>query len=156
MTEASGVDKDPALLGIGEVAAATGLRPSALRYYEDVGLISPAARIGGQRHYDPSVLRRLAVTALCQEAGFTVSDIRLLLGSGRRAHARWQKLAERKLEEVKVHIERANATKRLLEQVLACGCGDPGGCELTHDAAARRLLQIQSRAPATPEQRRGT
>lgn len=131
------------LLSIGEVSTATGLRPSALRFYEEVGLISPSARIAGRRHYDRSVLRRLAIVALCQEAEFTVAEIARLLGTKRRSRERWRNFAEGKLEEVKAHIDRANATKRLLEQVLACGCGDPSSCEMVKEAAGRRLLQIQ-------------
>jgi MerR family redox-sensitive transcriptional activator SoxR len=130
------------LLSIGEISAATGLRPSALRYYEEVGLITPSARIAGRRHYHRAVLRRLAIVALCQEAEFTVAEIAQLLRQDRRSRERWRTFTERKLVEVKDHIQRANATKRLLEQVLACGCGDPAGCEMVQEAAGRRLLQI--------------
>lgn len=129
-------------LSIGDVSSATGLRPSALRYYEDVGLIRPSSRSAGRRRYDPAVLRRLAVIALCQEAEFTIAEIRELL-SGRRSRATWRRFTEGKLEEVKAHIEHARATKDLLERVLACGCGDPAECEMVRDAAGRRLLQLE-------------
>jgi DNA-binding transcriptional MerR regulator len=132
------------LLSIGEVSAAAGLRPSALRYYEEVGLIQPSARIGGRRHYRPTILRRLAIIALCQEAGFTVSEIAQFLGSGSRGRARWRGLAERKLEELSANIERANTAKRLLEQALACGCGNPATCGLVREAFASRLHQIEA------------
>lgn len=132
------------LLSIGEVSDATGLRPSALRYYEEVGLIKPSARVAGRRHYDPSVLRRLAIIALCQEAEFTVREIRELLSASRRSRATWRRFAQGKLEEVKAHIQRAHATKDLLERVLACGCGDPADCDMVRGAAGRRLLQIQT------------
>ena len=134
----------PKLLSIGDVSSATGLRPSALRYYEEAGLITPSARVSGRRRYDPSVLRRLAVIALCQEAGFTVAEIRELLSASRRSHATWRRFAQRKLEEVKSHIERAHATKDLLERVLACGCGDPAKCDMVRGAARRRLLQLET------------
>ena len=132
-------------LSISDVSARSGVRPSALRYYEDEGLISSSARIGGRRHYDPSVLRRLAIIALCQEVGFTVAELRQLLGSGRGAKRRWRVLAERKLEEIDAHIEKARATRELLTKVLECGCGDPAACEMTTGAAERRLLSIESR-----------
>ena len=67
-------------LSIGDVAAASGLRPSALRYYEEAGLISPPGRRGGRRIYRPDVLSRLALVALAQEVGFTVREIATLLG----------------------------------------------------------------------------
>lgn len=53
-------------LSVGDVAAASGLRPSALRYYEEAGLIMPLDRRGGRRLYRPDVLSRLALVALAQ------------------------------------------------------------------------------------------
>ena len=129
-------------LSISEVAAATGIRPSALRYYEDVGLISSATRIAGRRHYAPSVLRRLAIVALCQEVGFTIREIRHLFGSGADATVTWRDLVETKLTELDARIERAQTTRKLLQDVLACGCGDPGACEMVTAAGERRLYQI--------------
>lgn len=131
---------DADLLSIGEVAERTGLRPSALRYYEDVGLLAPAARIGGRRHYDPAVLRRLAVVALCQDTGFTIGEIRDFLSHGRRgARQRWRRVAERKLGEMDARIEQARATRRLLEDALRCECDDPGTCDLVARAVGRRV-----------------
>ena len=128
-------------MSIGEVAAATGLRPSTLRYYEEEGLITPAGRVGGRRQYDPAVLSRLAIIALCQEVGFSVAELRSVLGVRRGARARWTRIAERKLEELDRHIERAHATRRLLRAAIDCGCGDPGSCHLVTAAAARRFQE---------------
>lgn len=132
------------LLSIGAVSDASRLRPSALRFYEDQGLIAPSRRIGGRRHYDPSILRRLAIIAHCQEVGFTISEIAGLLGGNRR-RARWQKLAQAKLDELDAHIERAQAARRVLALALECGCGDPASCELVTESAARRLMQLERR-----------
>ncbi len=110
------------MLSIGEVARRTGLRPSALRYYEEVGLISPAGRVSGRRHYDRSVLDRLAVISCAQEAGFTIAEVRDLLAGEGGGPGRWRALAERKLQEVDALIERAQATRRLLEESLRCDC----------------------------------
>ena len=145
--------REPRWLSIGEVAAETGLRPSTLRYYEDEGLIRPTARVGGRRHYDPSVVSRLAIIALCQEVGFSVAELHSVLGVRRGARTRWQKIAERKLEELDRHIERAEATRRLLRAAIDCGCGDPGSCHLVTDAAARRRDDALSRDGA-PRSRR--
>ena len=135
------------LLSIGQVAEATGLRPSALRYYEDAGLIEPAGRIGGRRHYEPGILRRLAIVALCQEVGFGIAEIADLLGHGEDAADRWREIAERKLTELDAHIERAQATRRVLQTALACGCGDPASCDMVSDAGHRRLLTLTRRPP---------
>lgn len=126
------------LLSIGAVADASGVRHSALRYYEEKGLIAPAARRNGRRVYEPSVLRRLAFIAHCQTVGFTIEEIAVLLGGSRR-RARWRSVAERKLSELDAHIERARRARAILAEALACGCGDPASCELV---TGRHLLQI--------------
>ena len=110
------------MLSIGEVAKWTGLRPSALRYYEEVGLISPADRVSGRRHYQPSVLDRLAVIACAQQAGFTIAEVGQLLAGEDEPSARWRALAEQKLREVDTIIEKAQATRRVLEESLRCNC----------------------------------
>lgn len=110
------------MISIGEVASVSGLRPSALRYYEEEGLISPVARVSGRRHYDPSVLNRLRVIACAQDAGFTISEVRELLGRDNPDASSWRALAERKLREVEAVIERAQATRQLLEESLDCNC----------------------------------
>ncbi len=110
------------MLSIGEVARRSGLRPSALRYYEEAGLLSPAARVSGRRHYDASVLDRLRVIACAQEAGFTIAEVRQLLSGEDKPSVRWRSLAERKLREVDALIEKAQATRRLLEESLRCDC----------------------------------
>ena len=56
-------------LRIGELAAQVSLRPAALRYYEQIGLIPPPERIGGQRAYPPSTVRRIALIRMAQQAG---------------------------------------------------------------------------------------
>ena len=124
---------------ISAVAREAGLRPSAIRYYEDVGLLPKPRRVGGQRRYDPDVLDRLAVIHLAREAGFTLKEIRTLLhGFSRRTAAgtRWRKLAAQKLPEVEATIARARAMKRMLESLIECECGDLDAC----GRAARSLL----------------
>lgn len=110
---------------IGEVADRAGIRTSALRYYESVGLIAPPSRISGQRRYDEDVLQNLSVIHVAQQAGFTVAEIKVLLfgfEDGVTPSARWRTLAEQKITEVDALIARANAMKHLLEDGLNCGC----------------------------------
>lgn len=114
---------------IGEVAQEAGIRPSALRYYESVGVLPKPERRNGRRRYDGEVLRevldRLAVVSIAQQAGFTVAEIRMLL-HGFSADAppseRWRILAREKLTEVEALIERAQGMKRVLERGLGCEC----------------------------------
>jgi MerR family redox-sensitive transcriptional activator SoxR len=112
-------------LTIGEVARRAGIRTSAIRYYESVGLLPAPPRVSGRRRYDPSVVQRLAVLRLAQEAGFTVAEIQILF-NGFAADTppaeRWEALARRKLEEVDVLIQRALRMRQVLESGLRCGC----------------------------------
>ena len=120
-------------LTVGEVARRAGMRTSAIRYYEGVGVLPPARRVGGRRRYDEAVLARLAVVRLAQEVGFTIAEVRDLVAGfeeGGVAPARWRGLARRKLVEVDALIARAEGIKRLLEASLACGCVTLDACEL--------------------------
>jgi DNA-binding transcriptional MerR regulator len=125
-------------LSISDVAAASGLRPSALRYYEEAGLITPAGRRGGRRIYRPDVLSRLALAALAQEVGFTVPEIAALLGGHANNKERWREMAERKLGEIDLQMERLQAMKRLLRAAAACECSGVDACEVIEAAAERR------------------
>jgi DNA-binding transcriptional MerR regulator len=125
-------------LSISDVAAASGLRPSALRYYEEAGLLSPAGRRGGRRIYRPDVVSRLALVALAQDVGFTVREIAALLGGHANDKERWREMAERKLGEIDLQMERLQAMKRLLRTAAACECSGVDACEVIEAAAERR------------------
>lgn len=118
-------------LTIGDVARRTGLRTSALRYYEAAGLLQPVRRAKGRRVYDASVFESVALIRLAQDAGFTVSEVRRLLSGFERAtpaSTRWRSLAERKLDEVNARIQRAEEMRELLERLLQCRCEGLGDC----------------------------
>ena len=113
-------------LTIGEVARRAGVRTSALRYYESVGLLPAPARVhGGHRRYDESVLDLLSVLRMAQQAGFTIAEMHLLVAgfsSETPASKRWQLLAQKKLQEVEAVIAHAQQTRQILERLLQCGC----------------------------------
>src|SRR5215212_3605007 len=116
-------------MSIGEVARSAGVRPSALRYYEGVGLLPPPERENGRRRYNSEVLRevldRLAVVRVAQQAGFTISEIMTLLDGFSEdipLSERWRLLAREKLPEVEALVERALGMKDLLEGGLRCEC----------------------------------
>lgn len=118
-------------LSIGVVARRSGLRVSAIRYYESAGLIEAPRRVSGRRVYDANVFESIALIHLAQEAGFTVAEIRQLLSGFDRAtpaSARWQALARRKLADVVERIEQAQRMKHLLECLLRCRCETLGQC----------------------------
>jgi MerR family redox-sensitive transcriptional activator SoxR len=114
-----------AVLTIGKVATRAGLRASAIRYYEEEGLVPTADRKGGKRVYDESVLDRLALIELAKSAGFTIRETRELLavfGRRRTAAASWNKLAQAKLAELDEQIARASKMKALLSMLIRCEC----------------------------------
>lgn len=114
------------LLTISEVARQVGLKPSAIRYYEQLGLLPPAVRISRQRRYDPTVLYRLAVVQRARQAGFTLEQIRTLFfgfQDGTRADRRWQKLADEKLAELDEIADQIKSMQMLLKDMKAkCHC----------------------------------
>ena len=66
-------------LAIGEVARRAGIRTSALRYYDSIGLMPAPKRVSGRRRYDESTVQMLKVIQLAQQAGFTVAEIQTLI-----------------------------------------------------------------------------
>jgi len=110
-------------LTISEVARQVGLQASAIRYYEQVGILVPAQRIGGQRRYDTTVLYRLAVIQRARQTGFTLDEIRELFFGFRdaaTASQRWQKLSERKLAELGELMGQIKTMRQLLLKMMAC------------------------------------
>ncbi|MEU6215740.1 MerR family transcriptional regulator [Streptomyces sp. JL4002] len=119
-------------LGIGELARRVGMRPSALRYYESVGLLPPAERAAGRRVYPVAVVRRIALIRMAQRAGFTLAEIRRLLeaDTGRGATRQWRALAERKLPELDLFIRQTQMLRDAVADCLACGCMNFDTCGL--------------------------
>lgn len=112
-------------LAIGEVARRAGIRPSALRFYESIGLMPAPRRVNGRRRYDQSTVQMLRVVQLAQQAGFTVAEIQTLLhgfAPETPPAARWQPLAQQKIAELDALIVRAQQMKHILANGLNCGC----------------------------------
>ncbi len=119
---------------IGEVAERAGVRVSLLRYYEDIGLLPAATRVSGQRRYDVTVLRRLAVIDVAQRAGLTLEEIRELLEHGSDPMSeRLREVAQRRLPEIDALIERARRVRKWLEKATECGCESVDECALFDD-----------------------
>ena len=118
-------------LSIGEVARRASLRPSAIRYYEKLGLLAPPHRSGGQRRYSLDALDRVLLIRFAGEMGFSLPEIKLFL-NGLRDNApvgtRWKKLAARKLSEVEAGMARGRRLKALLQGLLRCRCASLKQC----------------------------
>ena len=135
-------------LRIGEVARRTGLRPSAIRYYEECKLIAPNGRSGGSRRYDDRAVERLALIAFAKEAGFTLAEIRRLLTGfreGTPASERWQTLVRGKLIELDRAAERIETMRSILKRAIRCGCLDLDECSRRIAAAGgQAILPVES------------
>ena len=110
-------------LTISEVARQVGLQPSAIRYYEQIGILLPAQRISGQRRYDATALHRLAVIQRARQTGFSLEEIREIFFGFREAtpaSQRWLKLSRRKLAELEALMAQIKTMRRLLQKMMDC------------------------------------
>ena len=117
-----------ASLTIGQVARRTGVAATALRYYEQIGLITAPARLGGQRRYDDSVLTRLEVIGLCKSAGFALEEIQLLFADDAPGRPASRALAEAKLAEINAQMESLARAREVIEWGMRCTCPSIDAC----------------------------
>jgi DNA-binding transcriptional MerR regulator len=118
------------VLSIGELADRAGVAPSAIRYYEDLGLVAAAERVGGKRRFDPAAVDRLRVVAAAREAGFQLSEIGLLLEQDGADGRQRRELIEEKLRDVRGRIRRLQRVAAALEQAAECGCSSLEHCPI--------------------------
>jgi MerR family transcriptional regulator, redox-sensitive transcriptional activator SoxR len=141
-------------LTISEVAVQVDLQPSALRYYERIGLLPPAERISGQRRYDRTVLYRLAVIQRARQIGFTLDEIRGLFFGFRTvtpASARWQRLSMKKLAELDALAAGIKTMQDLLRKLTKnCRCDTLEQC----GAAIFRRSRTEAPTRSLPTNRR--
>jgi MerR family redox-sensitive transcriptional activator SoxR len=138
----------PGTLTIGEVAAATQLSTSAIRYYESRGLIAPCGRVSGHRRFEPSVVRRLWLINICTQAGFSLAECLTLLTDREGSREESRRLGSRKLAEIDEHIEQLSAARRLIEVGMACTCPTLEDCSCSADI--ENALPAPLRCPPPP------
>lgn len=111
---------------IGQVAERTGLAASAIRYYEQRGLIPRVPRVAGRRRFEEEDLAPLLVVQLAIDAGFTLSETRQLVRDFGRD--RWRRLAEKKRTEIRATAARLETMDELLSELLHCECPSIAVC----------------------------
>ena len=121
------------LLTIGQLARRTNRRASAIRYYEEVGLLAAPERVSGQRRYPEDAVRTLAVIDTAQRAGLTLSEIKPLLEGDSVEELR--RIAERRIPEIDALLERANVVRGWLEAAARCECPSLDDCCLFDEPA---------------------
>jgi MerR family transcriptional regulator, redox-sensitive transcriptional activator SoxR len=128
-------------MAISDVARVFGLRTSAIRYYEQIGILPPPMRKNGQRRYDNNTLFRLAVVQRARETGFTLEEIRELFFGfppGTPPPKRWHKLSQRKIAELWERMKRLELMETLLKRVENCRCD-------ALDECGEKILRQKSR-----------
>ena len=116
---------------VGELAKQAGLRPSAVRYYERLGLMPAPPRRSGRRDYGPDAIANLAVVQFARECGFTLAQTKQLIrgfSPSTAASARWRALAESKLTELDVLAAKLQTMRALLQRISRCQCGTLAQC----------------------------
>ena len=132
------------LLTIGEVSKRSGVASSALRFYEQRGLIASERRDGGQRRYARHVLRRVAFIVFAQRVGLSLDEIRAELAklpSNRvPERADWGKLSGAWSKRIDAKIGELQRLKAGLTECIGCGCLSLDRCRLANpgDRAGRR------------------
>jgi MerR family transcriptional regulator, copper efflux regulator len=132
---------DAELFPIDEVARRLGIRASAIRYYEERGLVLPLSRQSGRRWYGPSEIRRLAIILYWQEyALMSLDEIgEILAGSG--AIRGWAEIVQSRIGVLGEQIERMEAARAFLVHVASYHDASPEGCPHFEDDISQRHAQ---------------
>ena len=132
------------VLTIGEVAKRSGTATSALRFYEEQGLIHSERNSSGHRRYPRAVLRRVAFIVFAQRIGLSLDEIRGELAQLPRSRAPergdWAKLSARWKARIDERIAELQRLQSTLAECIGCGCLSLDRCQLANpgDRAARR------------------
>jgi MerR family transcriptional regulator, copper efflux regulator len=119
---------DGELVPIDEVARRLGLRSSAIRYYEERGLVRPAWRGAGRRWYGPSEIRRLAIILYWQEyALMSLDEIGEIL-AGSASTRGWAEVVQSRIDVLGEQITRMEAAREFLAHIASHHDSSPDGC----------------------------
>lgn len=127
------------LLTIGELAHRTGVATSALRYWEELGLLPAPERVAGQRRYPPSAVSLVGEILIFRDVGFTLRELKTLMDLRTSAAEGWRELHERKLAELDRRIAQAQAARTAIAHGLACPREDVHDCPNFRRGVAARL-----------------
>ena len=130
-------------LAIGEVSERSGLAVSAIRFYEDKGLISSTRTPGGQRRFRRDVLRRLAFIQAAQRVGLTLDEIGAAMATlpadTGPTGQEWKELSASWRPLLDDRIALLMSLRDQLDHCIGCGCLSLERCKLSNpgDRAAR-------------------
>jgi DNA-binding transcriptional MerR regulator len=141
-----------ALIPIGEAADRLGLRPSALRYYDERGLVSPSQRVSGRRMYGADELRRLAFIKVAQRLGLPLSTAAAVLDA---PGPYWRQTVRQQIVELDQVIAQAQAAQMFLTHALHCPSDHPARECATMIATLDRLVDGTTVEQLVAEHQRG-
>jgi len=122
------------LLTIGDLAARTGLSVSAIRFYEEKGLVEPLRTSGNQRRFLRSDIRRLSFILIAQKLGLSLGEITQALAglpSGRTPTAKdWTRISRSIRKTIDARIAELQKTRDNLDGCIGCGCLSLKKCAL--------------------------
>jgi MerR family transcriptional regulator, redox-sensitive transcriptional activator SoxR len=126
------------LLTVGQASDRSGFAPSALRYYERMGLVAATRTRGGQRRYERNVLRRLAFIRAARNVGLSLEEVQealLTLPSGRAPNrGDWARLSRGWRGRLDEQIRALTALRDGLDSCIGCGCLSLRTCSIQNPA----------------------
>jgi DNA-binding transcriptional MerR regulator len=134
------------LITIGELSRRTNVAVSALRYYEELGLLSPHDRVSGRRRYTADAVDVVGRIRFLCDLRFTLAEI------GSMGQADWKETVRRKAAELDDLLAKATAARAALDHALRCPHGDVGDCPtfwevVRRHQAGRPLAAAHGHAP---------
>ncbi|MBB3308661.1 DNA-binding transcriptional MerR regulator [Rhizobium sp. BK196] len=135
-------------LDIGEVSARSGIKPSALRYYEEIGLITSVFRHGLRRQFPPEVLLQLKLIAMGKTAGFSLEEISGMFGKT-GAPDLPRAVLHQKADEIDRQIRELTALSDTLRHVAECSAPSHMECP-----TFRRLVEVAGKRAGAGKGRR--
>ncbi len=134
MPEAPSAPALHTLLTIGEMSQRTGVPISALRYYEQLGLIASRRTAGNQRRYPRHMLRRVSLISVAKNLGIPLADLQEAFSSvpleTRPTHEDWQRASRRWKKVLEERRHRLESLERELTGCIGCGCLSMKACAL--------------------------
>lgn len=113
------------LVPIGEIAAETGATVSAIRYYEELGLVEAELRVGGKRRFHPDTIGRVSFVRRAQQTGFSLDEIRLILDDEAGG---WIDLVDDKIANLRQRRDELDWMLSMLAEIRDCGCDAVASC----------------------------
>jgi DNA-binding transcriptional MerR regulator len=114
-----------ALLSIGELSSRTGVPTTTLRYYDELGLVRPAAREAGRRRYAESAVRDVGVIVFFREIGFSLAEIERFIAGERQSR---REMIDQKLAELAEQQHRIEVARTALEHGRQCPASEHMTC----------------------------